>query len=224
MSGVHAGYDAIGDRCLGHSQAGTSALANAVQDVYGGQSLGIYACRNTRGGTSKSAHAEGRAYDHAWTNQHTGQTIADRLVERHAELGIQVVIWWRRIWSYPRRAEGWRTYSGTDPHTGHLHIEQNWSGANLLTYAAGLNALAPLGHPEPPTTTPPAPEEDEDMFILNPVTDEPDQTQYFVNGDTYVALTADEAQQFRNSGFHTRDMEPLALAVFKQTAELTARP
>lgn len=76
--------------------------------------------------------------------------------------------------------------------------------------------------PNPPPATPPQEEED-DMFILNPVTDEPDTTQYFVGLDGYVALTADEAQQFRNSGFKTKDMEPLAFKQFKQVATEKAR-
>lgn len=77
--------------------------------------------------------------------------------------------------------------------------------------------------PTPPTP-PPTSQELTRVFILNPVTDGADTTQYFVNGDKYVPLTGDEAQQFRNSGLPTKDMEPLAFKVFKQTATLTARP
>ncbi len=88
-------------------------------------------------------------------------------------------------------------------------------------------AVAALTHPAltHPALTPAAPRlEEDDMFILNPVTDDPDRTQFFVNGSKRVALTADEAQQFRNSGFPTKDMEPLAFAIFKTTNTEEPRP
>lgn len=109
-------------------------------------------CRNTRGKTSKSAHAEGRAYDHAWTDQSSGFQIANAIVDHNATLGVQVVIFWDRIWAWPHRAQGWRYYDGEDRHHGHLHIEQNWSGAHWLQYAAAAEAFR--------ARTPPVPEED----------------------------------------------------------------
>lgn len=35
---------------------------------------------------------------------------------------VKYVIWNRRIWSLARNGEGWRPYTGKDPHTGHVHI------------------------------------------------------------------------------------------------------
>lgn len=85
-------------------------------------------------------------------------------------------------------------------------------------------AVAALGAPTPtPSTIPTFPEEGR-VFILNPVTDAPDTTQFFVNGDTRVALTADEAQQFRNSGLVTRDIEPLAYKIFCLSNKEIPRP
>ncbi len=66
----------------------------------------------------------------------------------------------------------------------------------------------PAPHAEPPT-----PQEESMRFILNPVADG-DPTYFWVDGDTRTPITADETQQFRNSGFIVRDMEPLALRVF----------
>ena len=37
-------------------------------------------------------------------------------------IGAIYIITWRRIWSVARAAEGVRTYQGSDPHTGHIHI------------------------------------------------------------------------------------------------------
>jgi hypothetical protein len=139
---VHAGYDPIGNRCLGHVQPGTRALSEAVLAKWGGSSDGIYNCRNVRGGTSKSAHAEGRAYDHHWTNEKSGFEIANALVALNDQLGIQVVIFWGRIWSYTK---GWHAYTGDDPHHTHLHIEQNWSGATELMLPEANRVLNPQG-------------------------------------------------------------------------------
>ncbi len=150
---VHAGYDDVGDKCLGVKQPGTVNLAHVVIDIWGGYSLGIYNCR------LPSLHSEGRAYDHAWTNAHSGFEIANRLVDHHAELGIQEVIWWKKIWTYKHANAGWRNYHGDSEHKDHIHMAQNWSGAHYLTYAAALNTLAPIQHPPPP------PEED-DMVIF----------------------------------------------------------
>lgn len=128
---VHAGYDAIGDKCLGKAQPGTKALEGAALIYWNTTSDGIYNCRNIRGGSTKSAHAEGRAVDIHWTDEATGRVMADFLVAHNAELGIQCVIWWDRIWSF--QVGHWHDYHGQDPHHGHLHVEQNWSGARELT-------------------------------------------------------------------------------------------
>lgn len=100
------------------------------------------------------------------------------------------------------------------------------NGGGVYMRTRGLGAVMGAGRPAyavAPLPPQPEPEED-DMFILNPVTDAPDTTQYFANGPKRVALTADEAQQFRNSGFQQRDMEPLAFAIFKLTNTEVPRP
>lgn len=43
------------------------------------------------------------------------------------------IIWNRRIVSYDRLAEGWRPYTGADPHTGHVHL-------SVSTAAAGYDS------------------------------------------------------------------------------------
>lgn len=35
---------------------------------------------------------------------------------------VKYIIWNRRIWSKVRNSEGWRTYSGSNPHTKHMHV------------------------------------------------------------------------------------------------------
>lgn len=54
-----------------------------------------------------------------------GQQIADFLVANWRELKVRYVIWNRRVWSVSRIAEGWRPYTGTNPHTDHVHLTVN---------------------------------------------------------------------------------------------------
>lgn len=98
--------------------------------------LGIYNYRPVRGGGTLSVHAEGRAID-VGTPDPLAQAAVDDLlpllVEHHADLGLQLAIWRRRVWSNTRQGEGWRPYTGTDPHTGHTHLELTRAAAAALT-------------------------------------------------------------------------------------------
>jgi len=118
----------------------------------GGRNLGIYNCRSVAGSSTTSLHGEGRATDFgvpvgaAWA-----QALADLLVARSAELGIQCVIYNRRIWSGSYPHAGWRTYKGTNPHTDHLHVELSWNSARTLTAARVQQVLGGGGgQPAPP--------------------------------------------------------------------------
>lgn len=187
-------------------QPGTMALRTACLERYPRLSdLGIYVRRPVRGGSAPSKHSQGRAWDAECHDQAYGRAVFDYLVAHHAALGIQVVIWWHRIWSVPR---GEHAYTGTDPHTGHLHIEQNWDGAEYLTYAAASRVLwaQPPEHPLPQ----PSQEDDDVPWIANPVTDD-DPGQYLIVGNKRVPLAStDESNQLHNSTFLTHDVEPLA--------------
>lgn len=175
MTLVAAGYDQIGTECKGKAQTGTKALQDACEARFNTTTDGIYNCRNIRGGSTKSAHAEGRAVDVHWTDEDTGRVIADLLVSLNAELGIECVIWWDRIWSY--EAGHWHDYKpgpGGDRHHSHLHVEQNWSGALHLTRAAADAALG--AHPAAPAK--PTLLEDDLMIVYIPTDD---------NGNTHDA-------------------------------------
>lgn len=93
---------------------------------------GIYNDRNIAGTNRRSAHAEGRALDvHLNAAEPNERLLADQLaaalVRKAGRLGIDNVIWNRRIWSvaHPR----WRPYSGASPHTDHIHIEFTRTGS-----------------------------------------------------------------------------------------------
>jgi hypothetical protein len=120
-------------------------LAKYADD--GGLNAGIYNCRPIRGSTrTTSLHGEGRAVDLAIRpySAKYGSELAD-LIRRHsAELGIQCVIWNRRIWS--GYYDEFRPYTGKNPHVDHLHVELSWTAANGSTAATVALWEKVLGH------------------------------------------------------------------------------
>lgn len=121
--------------------------------------LGIYNNRSVRGGQSLSTHAEGRAIDIGTPSEtaptpearNDGRNLRRHLIAHHAELGVQLIIFDRLVWSAVRHDEGLRPYRGSNPHRGHLHIELNRAAAVALTPSMILDAL---GAPMPPTPDP----------------------------------------------------------------------
>lgn len=99
-------------------------------------SLGVYNCRPPRG-TSRgySEHAESRALDIGLNaNDPQDRAVADQIchdiTSLAARLGVQSIIWNRRVWGYGRWY--WRRYTGINPHTDHIHIGINrWAQVNL---------------------------------------------------------------------------------------------
>lgn len=82
-------------------------------------------------------HAEGRALD--WTmNAYdpTQKALGDAVVAWLAaddgalarRFGIMYLIWDRQIW-YTHRPTVWQSYSGSSPHTDHIHFSFTWDGA-----------------------------------------------------------------------------------------------
>ena len=101
-----------------------------------GRSLGIYNCRPVRGRQSMSIHSEGRAVDYGLpvvggVAHPVGMQVVRALGERGDELGVQTVIFDRRIWS--ARSPNGRRYTGVNPHLDHLHIELTREGGRSLT-------------------------------------------------------------------------------------------
>lgn len=153
--GIFIGYEPARS-CTGLATTGARALMAWFLGAYGGQggrNLGIYNCRSVAGSSTTSLHGEGRAADlgvpvgAGWA-----QTLADRLVAVSAELGIQCVIYNRRIWSGSYPHAGWRPYNGTHPHTDHLHVELSRHAAGTLTAERVQQVLGGEtgGQPAPP--------------------------------------------------------------------------
>lgn len=103
------------------------------------------------GGTSE--HKEGRAWD--WkvnyfnaTQKDIAGTVIDWLLEtdKHGNacaiarrVGMMYFIWNKEIWGAYRSPNGscatagWKGYTGTNPHTDHVHFSWSWAGAKKQT-------------------------------------------------------------------------------------------
>ncbi|WP_157240258.1 peptidoglycan-binding domain-containing protein [Catenuloplanes japonicus] len=103
--------------------------------------------RSCTGDTEVTEHKEGRAWD--WTIN-AGNTAdharADELLawllatdsrgNQHANarrLGIMYIIFDHRIWGSYQAGDGWRTYTGSNPHTDHVHFSFSRAGAAKQT-------------------------------------------------------------------------------------------
>lgn len=149
-----AAYDPVRS-CSGGPAPGLVALEKfAVARWPGLRSAGIYACRSVRGGSGLSLHAEGRALDLAvpHPSDPLGDQAAAWLVDHADALGVQELIWNRRIWT--SRQPYWRPYNpgpGGSDHTDHVHVGLAWSGARGVT----TDTLAAAGTGAPGATATP---------------------------------------------------------------------
>ncbi len=142
-------------RCSDGPTPGARAFMAWFLAVYagrGGKNLGIFNCRTVRGGTTTSLHGEGRACD-LGINPHGaayGAQLADQLRLNSGELGVQCIIWDRRIWSGAQPDAGWRRYGGVNPHVDHLHVELSRDTARTLTAARVGQILGGVTTPSVP--------------------------------------------------------------------------
>lgn len=131
--------------CDPTAKPGVLAFYNQMIATYKtGRSLGIVqGCSvvNTPGGVSE--HKEGRAVD--WglrVNTPSEKAVADQFLAwaiakgpdgqpayNARRMGINYMIFNKRIWGTYNTAAGWRPYNGVSPHTDHIHISFAWNGA-----------------------------------------------------------------------------------------------
>jgi hypothetical protein len=137
---LYQGYEPAGPICTGGPTPGAEALVEWWLDNFahvGARNDGIYNCRNIAGTNTGSLHGEGRAADLGCPDHAPfAAETASRLRSSSKQLGIQCVIWDRRIWSGAKPHAGWRKYTGSDPHARHLHVELSRAaatGPNHLT-------------------------------------------------------------------------------------------
>ena len=130
---VHHGY--VGAKsCTSGPQPGVRGAMAWFLGRYasqGGLNTGIYNCRSVRGGRTTSLHGEGRAADFGIRpySAKYGTQLAEAMRRKSKELGIQCIIWNRKIWSGAHPNAGWRRYTGVASHTDHIHVEFTWATA-----------------------------------------------------------------------------------------------
>ncbi|GMG71824.1 hypothetical protein ShirakiTB12_02920 [Priestia megaterium] len=108
-----------------------------VKDKFGPtRFMGAYNNRNVRGGSSKSMHAYGRAFDIGGSAS-TMAKIAE-WARTHMN-NLQYAIYNRRI-AGPGMGKKWRHYSGVNPHTDHVHLDFFPGGGS------GSGGSAPTGN------------------------------------------------------------------------------
>jgi hypothetical protein len=162
--------------CSPTAKPGVVAFKDQVLRTYPWtRSLGIVRACSVGG---RSEHKEGRAWDWGVNASSTRDAAAvndllkwlfatDRYGNKHAmarRLGIQYVIWNRKIWGAYSAAEGWRTYTGASPHTDHVHISFSWPGARKTTSywtgKVGSTTAPPTGGGGTDGSTPPMPDDE----------------------------------------------------------------
>jgi hypothetical protein len=163
--------------CDPAAKPGTLALRNLLLSRYPGTSSGGISRACDVGG--KSEHKEGRAFDWGANVGNPAQRAAvddflrflfatDSYGHQHAlarRMGVMYVIWNQQIWHAYRADLGWQPYTGTSPHTDHVHISLSWAGARAETSyysgivvqglpdAAGTPTVRKPRPPAPSTTT-----------------------------------------------------------------------
>jgi hypothetical protein len=163
--------------CSPAAKPGTTAFANLLLRTYpSSRSLGISRACNVGG---KSEHKEGRAFDWGVSAKSAAdrakvKALMDWLLKTDAygnryamarRLGIQYMIWNHRIWGAYSAGAGWRKYTGSNPHTDHVHFSLSWAGARKNSsfwkprgFSTGSGtAPKPKPAPDRPSNTAPAP-------------------------------------------------------------------
>lgn len=161
---VQAGPWVGTDGCGGSLLEGSRVLREWITAYWPQvKSVGGYSCRRIAGTNTMSVHGTGRALDimlpidstqpyEASADNELGDPLANWLLEHADELGIQLIIWDRKIWSSGRSpGERLYNYGGVHPHHDHIHMELNPEAAALGTPwfkgPMGPPDLGPCGEP-----------------------------------------------------------------------------
>jgi MYXO-CTERM domain-containing protein len=133
---AYAGYDGQ-DSCDPTAKPGAIAFRDFVLKTYPCTTSGGITRDCSVGGTSE--HKEGRAWDwmldypHPAADAFLGWLLKpDEHGNPHAmarRMGIMYMIWNNQIWKAYQPDKGWQPYSGSSPHTDHVHFSFSWDGA-----------------------------------------------------------------------------------------------
>jgi hypothetical protein len=138
--------------CDPRSKPGVAAFAALMTARYKTGAKGDY--RSCQGDTSE--HYESRALD--WmlnVNNPTQKAIANSVTAwlsanngaMARRFGINYMIWNKRIWGVYAPTQGWAPYTGSVPHTDHVHFSFSWDGAMKRTswWTGRATSVADLG-------------------------------------------------------------------------------
>lgn len=138
---AYADYDGA-DTCSPDEKPGARNLLDLLTAAYEG-TTGYIGRACTVPITSE--HQEGRAVD--WmVSAETERDLAEDFIDwvlatdafgkDHAlarRLGIMYMIWDHEVWKAYDPDDGWQPYTGSNPHTDHIHISLSWDGADEET-------------------------------------------------------------------------------------------
>ncbi len=150
------------------AKPGVTAFQTLLMNTY--RDTGTLGIVRDCGIGSQSEHKEGRAFDWAVSVNNANhvaevQAVTDWLTAPDSEgrraanarrFGIMYMIWNNRIWKAYDDTKGWQAYTGSDPHTNHVHFSFGWAGARKATsWWTGTVAPVDYGpYAKPGTTTP----------------------------------------------------------------------
>ncbi len=129
--------------CSGTFTIGSKRLQDWIRSNWGAANIGGYSCRRNTGSPSKtSIHGVGRASD--WFRNASNATEAAqvagfiwRMTGNGAAMaratGVQYWIWNKKQYKVNQSSVTVSNYTGPNPHTDHVHIEQNLAGSQLRT-------------------------------------------------------------------------------------------
>lgn len=115
------------------------AAAKEISEKFGITNIGGFA---TSGHIPDSDHYKGLAIDVMTTIK--GKEISDWVIANAARLGVKYIIWNRHIWQNGK----WTNYTGTSPHTDHVHISFNatpGTGGTTVDSGTSTTDSGPVG-------------------------------------------------------------------------------
>jgi hypothetical protein len=132
-----------GKNCSGGFTVGAKHLQGWIRANFGPATIQGYNCRpNTADRSKTSIHGVGRASDWFRSARNATQTAqVTKFIQRMSAngaamaraMGVQYWIWNRQQYSVKSNSVSRSRYTGPNPHTDHVHIEQNLAGSKLQT-------------------------------------------------------------------------------------------
>ena len=159
--------------CDPHAKPGVVSFATLMSGHYKlGSAADWGIVRNCNSGVTE--HSEGRAWD--WmlsVNKPNEKAVADAVTQwlsapdaqgrpgaMARRFGIMYIIWNHKMWRAYDPGRGWATYTGSAPHTDHIHFSFSWDGAYGHTSwwtGKAITTVDPGPSSAPTPTTPPQP-------------------------------------------------------------------